>query len=339
MREQALACLARFEQRYLAAALRRLTQWKGFDARRHEDVLDDVRQELAVDCLVGAEEVLALEERERHRRWFRIVQQVHYRLRTRDARYETGNAELDRLPTQSVDDDLDALEMRGDHRDALKSIQRAATHLKNGRLNAEATASALGMHRVQFKQLWERLTNALGFGDHYVDFWRERLLEALVQHTADRLTANGALRVCRQSTRLPDPRASRRRIERVRAALSSHPPTQQLKSVFAQALGKHTTPRDLIEAATALSPEHAGVDLWRFEVAVAERDLGDASRALGLAREHGAARVPLVLARARLFEARGEEHYAVDLLRDAEAARPDARLRASLDSLLRHLED
>lgn len=170
-RERAIEHLRTFEERHLPSALRRLAQWKGFDARRDPDLVDDVRQELAIDCLSDPDAIIAASEDARTRRWFRLVHLVHYRLRTRDARCAAQIDEIDGFAIQ-LDDPVQQVRLDATNHAQVAELAERAIHLRNGRLNVCATARALGLRRRRFRVVWQELAAELGFGTEFLEFWQ-----------------------------------------------------------------------------------------------------------------------------------------------------------------------
>src|SRR5262245_25374577 len=75
----ALAALEPFLQRLLPAMLRCNRRWRRLPEPSRRDLIGDLRQELRLDCLEHLPVVLQLPQRERHQRWFRLVERWIYR--------------------------------------------------------------------------------------------------------------------------------------------------------------------------------------------------------------------------------------------------------------------
>jgi hypothetical protein len=323
--------LEAFRRGALLATLRRLAVWKGLGPQ-HQDVVDDLRQELALDCVANATLVTNLDRRARHARWFRLVQREHYRLRVRGARSVEASQCLDELPAIET-----TREARASALDAelAARLARSVHRFKNGRLNAERTAQSLRVGPNRLRTLRCELAEQLGHGAEYRAFWQRRLCEALVGAAAALLHARGALRLFgdRQAT-LPDHATSLRRLRRIKAALSVCQRSRAVRSALACGLRRPSGPRELLDRAAALEPGSGLVELWRIEAALADGDLRAAVQHVRAARSNGADPVRVVLARAGLCEARGQNDAAQRLLvRAVQRHRGDPRPRASLARL------
>jgi hypothetical protein len=339
MRPPAVEMLDEFAERALPTMLRRMRCWKGLSSRRHADVLADLRQDLLLDCLENAAALAAMTPLERHARWFRLLERRHYQLRVRDGRLTEAASD----PNQVAEPMPASLALRDVVSDpdcrVVQKLLRAARSMKNGRLNAEATAGRLGLHPRDVRAVWGRVTAALGYDEQFLAFWRQRLVEALVGLAADLLRDRGLVRLHAEGERArPDPRGRLRRIAQIKRRLSVRPLPAELRAVLAQftrrRLLQRLDPWLALQAALRLQPACPRVLLWHFENAVAHGLLREAARALRRARAAGADTVRLVLARARLLEARVRVAAAAALLRRAAARhRGDTRLTASLTEL------
>ena len=289
-----------------------------------------MRQELALDCLEHAAEIVELEPRARTARWFRVVQAVHYRLCARGER-ATGSRRSAVDSLEGGDLAASRVWLAEEDRWWLDALREASVLLDNGRINAMETARLLGVGRRDFRELWHHLAERLGFGDDYVAFWRRRLREALVQRAADLLRAAGSVQLFAERHRsAPDPSGSRRRIERIRSALGSLPPRPDIERAIAVGVDRHATPGQLLEHAAILEPGDPGVALWQFEIAIAHEDLDSATTSLAQARQLDTAPVPLILAEARLAEATEGRDAAASVLRTARRDHDDVRVITSL---------
>jgi hypothetical protein len=335
---RSLTHLEDFVDRALPAMLRRMWHWKGLHPGRHADVVQDLQQDLLLDCLENGETIAHLTPRERNGRWFRLVEQRHYQLRLRDGRQCDPSVAPDDLGTWSTrDDPATCLDGVGDP--LARRLLGAATHLKNGRLNAGATAGRLGLHRRDITEAWTRVADALGYDERFLAFWRRRLVEALVGLAADLLRDRQAVRLCGEDRRArPDPLGRLARIRSIKGHLSVRPIPADLKQVLSEFTGRgiadRVDPKLALRAARSLQPRCPAVQLWSFEEAVVRGDHRAAAQSLWIARTVQAERARLVLARARLLEARGRGSAAAALLRRALARhRGDRRIRASLARL------
>jgi len=315
-RERALACHAHFCERVLPVMLRRIGGWTGAHPAVRAEFAADVRQELAVDCLEHPAEVLALPERERHRRWLRLAERFLYRVWLRTERRRERGEDLDAQPA-----------VRGlgaawpDGADAVaEDLAEGAQHLRNGRLCMRGTAAKLGVPARQVRLAWTRLAHELGLDAEYSEFWRRRLVEALVGLAADRLRDEELVWVDGDERRPPpDPDGRARRLRRIRRMIARVPVDQPLRSILARCTARRAQWRlpaaDLLAAAAALAPRDPAVLLWQFEAAVADGDARSAARALRAARRAGAGGDSVTLARARLLESRQRVGAATALLR------------------------
>jgi hypothetical protein len=340
-RAQALALLDEFLARSLPGCLRRLNQWFGLSIRDHPDVVDDLRQELALDCLENAALIVTLGGRDRTIRWMRVLEAAHYELRVRAWRRAVDPAALHerQVPGPSpIELGFDAEQTR-----ALRRVARRATHLVNGRICLRSTARETGIGRNRLRALWSDLAGALGLDHEYLEFWRRRLAEALCMVAAARLRAEGSLRLFDDDARRPfDPRAFLQRLGRIRDALLSRPIDRTVREAVLASLGTgvrlaELRPRQLLELAESIAARDPAILLWRFELEVADPDgdLGTAARCLFEARTVEPDRTRIRLARARLLEARGRLDACRALLARgvARSRGTDRRLLASLQAL------
>lgn len=335
-----LAWLDPFVERILPGLVRRLARWKGVPLRRDHDWHADLQQELVVDCLEHQDTIAGLTEAERHQRWFRLVERHLYRHRLRDARRAEVESDVNLIPDPAMVDPASGFRGMQDlppaRRALLRQLLAANTRLGNGRCNMTATSRASGTTRYEVRRLWTDLADALGFDDAYLAFWQRRLAEAALGLAADLLRDTGALRILgERQRRRPDPKGRRRRIRRIQRALLVRPlPSslrQAMRGILRASRGGPARAGELIQAAARLAPDHPAVPLWRFEAAIASGDLAGAAAALRTARVTAADRVPVILARARLLEARGRDRAALRLLsRSLVRCHRDGRLLAAL---------
>lgn len=344
--DQALAHLDEFCQRILPGALRRVASWKGIRLRRQQDLLADLRQELVLDCLEHPDQVCGLDRRDRHGRWFRVVERSLYRLQVRDARVAEGDAGLELVPERRTGDHVtdgllaDTLlpELQQPDRWLLRQLLQGGDQFGNGRCNLSATADRLGVHVRRVRELWEQMAERLGFGRQFLAFWRRRLAEAALGLAADLLRDTGALHIHGDHERgLPDPAGRHRRIRRIRSTVRVRPLPRELTHWLRTLSRPHrdlATVQELLDGAEALAPSNAAVPLWRFEACILAGDLAGAARSVRRARRMRAPAVPVVLARARLLEARGRDAIAARLLsRALQRHRGDGRILTALRGL------
>jgi hypothetical protein len=318
---EALALLEVFTMRILPGAVRRLAAWEGLRRGQIPDLTDELRQELAVDCLMHADTVVQLPAPERHARWMRAAERWIYH-------HRVGRSKNTVMPDAP-------LAARTPHAPGLAETDLVSRHkvvaMGNGRLNLSASAATGGKEARRLRQELEVLATELGCDEQYLAFWRLRLSEALTGLAADLLRDRGAVRLLTRQRAAPDPRGRLRRIRRIAAHFRVRTSTRDVRVVLRDwvrrpRLDAHA-PRRLLEHATRLHPTAAGAWLWLFEACLVEADLGAALRALRKGRHHGDDRIALTLARARLLEARDHWQAATALIRRAHARWPhDARL-------------
>jgi hypothetical protein len=313
--------LRRFLRSALPSLLRRLSCWKGLHRAWHFDVIEDLEHELVLDYLENRAAIDALPQRERHERWFRLLAQRHYQLRLRSQRLHEAGPALPELearapqcreanPADELHAALSAAELLEPDRARLAALLAGGDHHKNGRLNATASARALGVRPAQVRALWARLADALGYDEEFVAFWRQRLVEALVGLAADLLRDQRRVQVFGEARRArPDPHSRLRRIRRIKSELSLRPMAPDLKRALARFTSRGArhglTARAALDSAAELAPQAAAVLAWSFEAAIADGELEQAARALRALRRCGDDPGALALARARLLEARG----------------------------------
>ena len=170
----ALAALEPFLQRLLPAMLRCNRRWRRLPEPTRHDLIGDLRQELRLDCLEHLPVVLQLPQRERHQRWFRLVERWLYRHQPRAA-----VAALDREPGaahggaafEPTVQNLRRL-LPGVATNVLDHLVHRAERHRNGRCNTTATASAigLGLRRNGVRRLWADAAARLGYDDDFVAF-------------------------------------------------------------------------------------------------------------------------------------------------------------------------
>lgn len=319
----ALPHLRRFVRSALPCFVRRLACWKGLQPGQHADVIADLEQDLVLDYLEHRASIDRLPARERHARWFRLLSQRHYQLRLRGQRLLESSCAPDSLadpstwqcrdaPANDLQRVIEAAFAAGSDRGLAHRLLIDADHLKNGRINTDATALRVGVPPRELRALWQRLADRLGYGPEFVAFWRQRLVEALVGLAADLLRDAGMVRVFEERRRLPpDPAARLRRIRRIKDELSRRPLAPELKSALAhftkRGASAQLDARTPLACARQLQPDSLAVLHWTFEAAIAHGDLAEAGRALRAIRKHDADGVGVALARSRWIEARGRQ--------------------------------
>lgn len=325
VRAQALACLQAFSERYLPGTIRRLCTWKRLPRGARPELLADVRQELAVDCLQHAAAIVAATTAERHLRWMRLADHFVHRQFAAPAR---GAAEARQAAAAAEAPDDGELPTLVDVR-----------FLRNGRLNLRETADCRGVHERTLRRELATLAERLGAGREHHAFWCQRLAEALTGLAADLLRERGLVLLWPRPRQPPDPAARLRRLRRlvghfpIRAA--TLPQRAILRRWLLRSALDDAAPRRLLADARAVAPPTAAVWLWTFEADLAAGELGAAGRALRAARS--CPRPPaaaIALARARLLEARGRWPAACRSLRRAAARWPRCEPLAALAAAL-----
>ncbi|MEY4674159.1 MAG: hypothetical protein RL148_1943, partial [Planctomycetota bacterium] len=306
--------------------------------------LEEARQELALDCLVHDRDLQAMPRRERHSRWFRLVERTAYHAGLRSTRRVQGGVDPDQLagswehPAHRLPGLLRTLRP-GDAR-LVRRIARQASRKRNGSWNLVAAARALGVDRRTLRKVWGRVADSLGFDAEYASFWARRLAEALTGLAADLLRSEGVLHLWQGTRRPPpDPESRRRRLRRIRTALGARPVAPRVRSALAAALrtDAHAVAHacNLLDHAAAMDPESASTQLWRYEALALTGRLQAAAEALERAERHGADPVRIALARAQLHQRRGNTAQAVAVMEAAHAqSRADRRTAEAL-ALLR----
>lgn len=338
--------LQEFEARLLPHAMRSLALRRGLAPARRDELLEEARQELALDCLVHDRDLQAMPRRERHSRWFRLVERTAYHAGLRSTRRVQGGVDPDHLvgtwahPAHRLPGLLRALQP-GDAR-LVRRIVRQAPRKRNGSWNLVAAARVLGVDRRTLRKVWGRVADSLGFDTEYASFWERRLAEALTGLAADLLRAEGVLNLWPGTHRPPpDPESRRRRLRRIRSALGARPVAPRIRSALVAALrtDAHAVAHacNLLDHAAGIAPEAASTQLWRYEALALTGRLQAAADALERAERHGADPVRIALARAQLFQRRGNTAQAVALLEAAHAQSRADRRSAEALALLRGL--
>ncbi len=323
----------------LPGILRRYAVWKGLDRDLHADVVDDMRQEVVLDCLQHAQQVCDLPEPDLRTRWYRLVQRHHYR-HWRDSRQQRLDAEISGACIPSPVDPRSILPRK--EQQVVERLTQAAVFLSNGRLNLTQTADQLGTSATTLRAMRRGAAQRLGLGPVQLRFYRRRLAEALVQLTALRLRDRGVLRTFAAPTANLRATVCAERVRRLlRTVHSGHGP--RINGLRVCGLHRDAVdgldPRQLIDVAIQIAPAEVAVWLWAFETHLACAEVDRASRDLRCARDLGADLVRSLLARARLLEARDRSRAALNLLnRGLRRHRRDRRIHRSMTCLRQRLE-
>ncbi|MBP8299544.1 MAG: hypothetical protein KA020_04205 [Planctomycetes bacterium] len=327
-REEALQLLDAFATRILPGVVRRITAWRKLPFCERTDLLLELRQELAVDCLQSPALLVGLTPTERNGRWLRLAERWVYRNRTPTS--ATPAPDPQEQPAPPV----------GEPAPKNPLPQDVFVRLVNGRCNMAASAARTGRTIHKLRAELEDLATEHTDDDPRLAFWRERLGEALTGLAADLLRDRGAVHLLPRERRRPDPRSRLRRLRRLRAHFQVRPATLEVRRVLAKWIRRPRldarSPRTLLEQATRLCPRQPTAWLWLFEACLVAWDLGAAAHALRRGRQ--VANLPrgsVVLARARLLEARAHEAAALALLQRAQRRWPsEGRLRLAAAAIL-----
>lgn len=307
-RDAALLLLETFSLRVLPGTVRRIARWKRIAPSALPDLMDDLRQELALDCLLHPETVVEAPTEQRHSRWMRLAERWVYHQRHGGRCMEEISAQTPAPPPPTA--------LPAD----VGSVPTVA--MGNGRVNLAASAARNRTRIRNLQQQIEVLAGRLGHDGRYHSFWRARLAEALTGLACDLLRDRGGLRVLQEPRSAPDPRGRLRRIRRIGARFHVRSSTMDVRRVLRYwsrqpQLGAGA-PRRLLEHATSVCPTKTSAWLWLFEAQLLEHDHAAALRAIRACRSLPAVpRVAVTLARARLLEARGRWPAATALLRRA----------------------
>ena len=349
--DNAFLLLQIFRRRALPTLLRKLHIWKGLNQDQHRDLIEDLDQELWLDCLQHAELIISLPSRERHTRWFRLIEKQHYRLHTRSERVRAPDTALESLADSAPvgrdseeSSDFDPVqnwgsELQTPQRRFLRRLGASARYLKNGRLNCRESAERLGVRPHDLNDAWIGVAAELGYGDDFLAFWRRRLVEALLGLAADLLRDTYRIRVYDEARRRrPDPRGRLKRMRQLRAHLSWRPVPADLKHILTRyhslSSPSGLDPREVLADAEFLAPADPSVKLWQFEAHLAARDLPQAVASIRAARHLAADPVRVRLARARILELLGREAAARRLLdRSPSKCRFDDRVESARERL------
>jgi hypothetical protein len=303
-----------FCERLLPASLLRLARWKGLEPPVVLQGLDDVRQELAVDCLANAEALARLPVRTLRQRWLKQAGRYAYDYLL--PRWSSlPSADDPRLPTT-----LPAGLPMQLHGPGLAAMS-------NGRANVAATASDRGTGVRSVRRQLLEVAERLDRGASYRQFWRRRTAEALIGLAVDLLRDQAPLVLVPRARSRPDPRRRRRRLQMLVARFLVQPATMpertRLRRWCRTKRLDSRSARSLLQDALELMPEASSGWLWLFEACFVESDLRAAAAALRQGRQLAVLPgLAMVLARARLLEARDRWPAAQALLRRAAARRP-----------------
>jgi hypothetical protein len=326
--DEALRHLDAFCAGSLTGMLRRSAVWKRLPARLARDWRDDVRQELSLDCVQHAPLICGLATRDRERRWMRRAERWIYRNHSRRPRLESlafdpagrSEGEPNERPTRAAHPDTAAVAADPP---AIPHI----VQLGNGRLHLRQTAHANRRSVQRMRHTLEALAVSLGRDNEYLAFWKNRVAEALASLAAGLLRERGCTVLLPRRRRPTNLRRRLRRVRRLAQRFHISARTRAVRCVLRPWLRGPVdgadAPQRLLEASLQLRPDAPGPWLWLFEANLAARDLAGAARALRRLRElrphapAGHERAGIVLARARLLEARGRFAAGVHLLRRA----------------------
>ena len=318
-RALALAHWRMFCRRALPGTLRRIAAWKGVPPQSFRDLLDDVAQEIAADCLEHAAVIAALPLEARHARWMRLMERMIYQDRFAARRRRGGDLAECAGPGLATD---------------WATIAGAPAELDllvNGRCNLARTAAAAGVPRRRLRLQLDEVARRCGADGEQRAFWRRRLAEALAGLAADLLRRDERVCLAQRARRPPDVARRQQRLRRLATHFPRHAATRRERALIRRWTCawrfEPGAPAELLAAATALAPDNAAAWAWRFEAGIADGDLAAAARALRAARVLPTLPpATAVLARARLREARGDRRGAVRLLARARRRQPHDRV-------------
>lgn len=324
---EALLRLDQFGQRILPMAVARLARWRGCHRNTRLDLLDEMRQELALDCIEHPSLICSLPTAQRHKRWFQLLHRSYYRLfttRRRALGFDVWTAAAHASEPWHAD-----LAARLHRLPEVQDLLAAERHA-SGRTNLDGTARRHGVSQRHLRHALRRLAATCGHDREFLDFWRQRTAEALLGLAADLLQQHAGVRLYPRQRNLPDPAARLSRLGRIRSLVGVQPLPADLRAALS--LPRLRAARSLADAgrllaqAAALAPKLAGLRPWQFEAAIATGDGRAAAQVLRRARRaRPADRVAWVLARARLLELRQRALAAWRLLRRAARRWPGDR--------------
>lgn len=309
-RNLALRQLRHFAERVLPGTVRRIISWKGLPRPEAEDLIDEVTQELSIDCLQRGAAFVALPQKLRHSRWMRLTERWIYRNRVRW---------LQRGPLHEPDELPGSPELPEHPEDLL--ARHGFQRLRNGRCNVRG--SSRGLHRAvaTVKNRLLLLAYENGMPPDQDRFWQRRAGEALVGLAADLLQDAGELWLLPRRRSRPDPAGRLRRIRQLHNRVPLLASTQATRLAL-RAYARHTPsnpiePAALLRTATTLCPESKAAWAWLAEACLVAGDLRGAMHAVRGARRHRAPRASVLLLRVRLLEQRRRFVAAEHLLQRA----------------------
>ncbi len=324
-RDHALIYLEQFCTRIMPGMVYRILTWKGLPKAYYQELRAELRQELAVDCLENAPQVIVQPRTVRHSRWMRIAERYVYQHLIKFPRRHRQLAEWS-------------------DRGALCIVQEPSTlppvqAMRNGRMNLMGTAAQRGVNLRGMRRQVDFWAHRLGRGDEHHAFWRMRLAEALTGLGADLLRDRNQVLLLPRPRTMPDPKRRLQRLRRLVGRFSVCPATRLERSVLRHWLRQRgldwQAPRRLLQSAVALAPFQHAPWLWLFEACLVEGDAAGATQALRECRRRAAPTLTAsTLARARLLEARGRMGRARALLRRAAARWPRDRTLARVSHQL-----
>ncbi|MBK8098850.1 MAG: hypothetical protein IPK26_17185 [Planctomycetes bacterium] len=333
---QALLRLDEFGRRILPMAVARLARWRGCHRNTRLDLLEELRQELALDCLQYPTQICGLTTPQRHKRWFRLLHRAYYRLFT--ARRRARGFDVWTAPAHDGEPWNDRTATRLHGLPAVQDLLEVDRHA-SGRANLDGTARRRGGNPRRLRQALRQLAALCGHDREFLDFWRHRTAEALVGLAADLLQQGGPLSLYPRRRRLPDPEGRLYRLGRIRALAGVQPLPADLRRALSlprlQAARSLADAHRLLLQAEELAPRMTSLWAWQFEAAIATGDAREATRVLRRERRlRRGDRVAMVLARTRLLELRRRPVAAWWLLRRAALRWPgDRRLTFAMRGL------
>ncbi|MBL8750380.1 MAG: hypothetical protein JNK78_14555 [Planctomycetes bacterium] len=188
VRAAALQHLHTFCANILPGTVRRIATWKQLRRAHVPDLVAELHQELAVDCLEHAALLVGLSTNDRNARWMRFSERwIYHQL----VRGRTNEEVHENVPAPALG------------RFVPPALLAESVHLGNGRWNVTATARRSGRRTAELQRELDHLLVHLGHDDEYDAFWRMRLAEALTGLAADLLRERGALHTLARDTRYP----------------------------------------------------------------------------------------------------------------------------------------
>lgn len=313
----ALVALDRFGGRLLFSTVRRIFGRRGLPFALLPQHLDELGQELRLDCVENGAEIAALTEPDRHARWMRLVE----RWVVADCRAHPGSTKSTVLP--------ESLEAPGQATAERPEVEFPGWFRRcdSGRINLAATARECGTSEYRLRR---RCRDALldSVDAERQRYWGRRLAEALLGIAAERLRLAGLVP--------HDGRADpQRRLLRLRRLARRIPRSgdadcpQQIAGWFARGdRALRCDVRDLLDTATWLHPDDPDAWLWRCEAHLAAGEWATALTSLRRARRlRPRDDLALQVARLRLREARRGEAAAAALAQRAMRRNGGHRVR------------